>query len=93
VDAGQVGGEVDVEPAANHFVGRVRRQVRGGAARFGLVATALNRDVGGTGLEGRLHSSAYASGFDFATESSNRDWIVTGLVAASHVGGGRSSRS
>ncbi|MEX2049505.1 MAG: DUF5916 domain-containing protein [Gemmatimonadota bacterium] len=79
--------EVDVEPAANHLVGRVRRQIRGGATRFGMVATALNRDVGGTGLEGRLHSSAYAGGFDFASESSDRDWIVTGLLAGSYVSG------
>jgi len=87
VDASQVGGEVDVEPAANHFVGRLRRQVRGGATRFGLVATAHNRALSGNALEGRLHSAAYAGGFDFATESSDRTWIITGLLAGSHVEG------
>jgi hypothetical protein len=87
MDANQVSGEVDVEPTANHFVARLRRQARGGATRFGVVATALNRDVAGTGLEGRLHSAGYAGGLDFALEATDRDWIVTGLLAGSHVAG------
>jgi hypothetical protein len=87
VDASQVAGEVEVEPAANHFVGRLRRQIRGGATRFGVVATAHNRALSGSPLETRLHSAAYAGGFDFATESGDRDWIVTGLIAGSHVEG------
>ena len=87
MDASQVAGEVEVEPAANHFVGRLRRQIRGGATRFGVVATALNRGLSGSPLETRLHSAAYTGGFDFATESRDRDWIVTGLVAGSHVEG------
>ncbi|HSH76748.1 MAG TPA: DUF5916 domain-containing protein, partial [Longimicrobiales bacterium] len=98
VDADRVAGKVDVEPAANFLVGRARRQIRGGATRFGAVATALNRNVSGTALEGRLHSEAYSGGFDFAHESSDRVWLMTGLVAGSHVAGspgviGRTQRS
>jgi hypothetical protein len=88
VDSTGTPRELDVEPAANHLVARLRRQARGGATRFGMVATALHRDVAGTGMEGRLHSAAYAGGFDFATESEHRNWIVTGLAAASHLRGG-----
>ncbi|HET9949338.1 MAG TPA: DUF5916 domain-containing protein [Longimicrobiales bacterium] len=87
VDASQVSGEVEVEPTANHLVMRLRRQVRGGATRFGVVATAVNRDLEGSPLASRLHSSAYAGGFDFAHESLDRDWIFTGLIAGSRVSG------
>jgi hypothetical protein len=91
VDAGQVAGEVDIEPAANHLVARVRRQLRGGATRFGLVTTAHHRALSGNVLEGRLHSAAYSGGLDFATESANRVWLVTGLLAGSHVEGDRAA--
>ena len=76
-----------VEPAANYFVGRVRRQIRGGQTRFGLIASAVNRDAAGTPLGASLHTSAYAGGIDFAHESENRIWLFTGLISGSHVNG------
>lgn len=87
VDAAQLGGEVEVEPAANHLVGRVRRQIRGGRTRFGVMATAMNRDLGGSPLESRLHNSAYTGGVDFAYDSNDRVWLITGALAASRVSG------
>ncbi len=87
VDAAQAPGRIEVEPAANHFVGRLRRQVRGGATRFGVMATALNRGLTGSPLEDRLHSAGYTGGFDFAVETRDRSWIVTGLLAGSRVEG------
>src|SRR5690606_33027426 len=80
-------GEVEVEPAANHLVGRLRRQIRGGRTRFGAMATAQNRDLGGSALESRLHSSAYTAGIDFAHDSDSRTWLFTGAIAASRVSG------
>src|SRR6185503_9051896 len=87
VDAGQVSGRVEVEPAANHLVGRVRRQVRGGRTRFGAMGTALNRAVSGSPLESRLHSSAYVGGIDFGYDSNDRVWLFTGAVSGSRVAG------
>jgi len=86
-DAAQVPGKVTVEPLTNHFVGRVRRQIRGGATRFGMIGTAVNRDIQTTELSDRMHSSAYVGGFDFAHESTDRVWLFTGLVAGSRVNG------
>jgi hypothetical protein len=86
-DAAQLPGEATVEPLTNHFVGRVRRQIRGGATRFGMIGTAVNRDIPTTELADRMHSSAYVGGFDFAHESSDRVWLFTGLVAGSRVSG------
>ena len=87
LDANREAGELAVEPAANHFVARLRRQIRGGATRFGVIGTAVNRDVRGTTLASKLHSSAYSGGFDFAHETTDRMWMFSGLVAGSHVAG------
>ena len=86
-DAAGLGHERMVEPRANHFVGRVRRQIRGGLTRFGMLASAVNRDTAGTALAGRLHASAYSAGIDFAHEWGNRAWLFTSLLSGSYVGG------
>ena len=49
MDANQAVDDAVVEPAANHLMGRVRRQIRGGETRFGLYGTAVNRKLAGTG--------------------------------------------
>ncbi len=79
--------DILVEPAANNFIMRLRRQVEGGATRFGVIGTALNRDLSGTTLVDRLHSSAYSGGIDFAHESTNRMWLFSGALAGSYVRG------
>ncbi len=86
-DAAQLPSEVEVEPTANHLVGRLRRQIRGGRTRFGVMATAMNRDLGGSPLETRLHGSGYTAGLDFARDSDDRVWLLTGALAASRVAG------
>lgn len=87
VDGGQAGHELTVEPSANYFVGRVRRQIRGGETRFGTIVSAVNRDVSGTKLVDRLHTAAYSGGIDFAHETSDRIWLFSGLISGSHVRG------
>jgi len=87
VDAIGVDDRQMVEPAANYFVGRVRRQIRGGQTRFGMIASAVNRDATGTPMEASLHTSAYAGGIDFAHESADRIWLFTGLISGSRVSG------
>ena len=87
VDADQAAHEVTVEPTTNYFVGRVRRQIRGGQTRFGTVISAVNRDVEGTPLASQLHTSAYAGGLDFAHESEDRIWLFTSAISATHVRG------
>ncbi|MGE0158990.1 MAG: DUF5916 domain-containing protein [Gemmatimonadales bacterium] len=91
MDASQAGGRVEVEPATNHLVGRLRRQIRGGRTRFGVMATAQNRALSGSPLESRLHSSAYTAGVDFAHDSDSRRWLFTGAIAGSHVAGSQAA--
>lgn len=87
VDGSRSGHDLTVEPAANYFTGRLRRQIRGGRTRFGFIGTAVNRDASGSALEGRLHSSAYGGGIDFAHESADRVWLFTGALSGSYVQG------
>ena len=87
VDASQRVGEAVVEPRANYLAGRLRRQMRGGDSRFGLMATAVHRDLAGTELAGRLRSAAYAGGVDFGHEWSNRTYQVTGTFQLSRLEG------
>ncbi|MDX1568172.1 MAG: DUF5916 domain-containing protein, partial [Longimicrobiales bacterium] len=87
VDGAGDPGRVVVEPLSNYLVGRVRRQIRGGETRFGLIGSAVNRDVAGTGMEDALHSAAYSAGVDFAHEWSNRTYRVASTITGSYVEG------
>jgi len=87
IDAAQARDEVVVEPISNYLVGRVRRQINGGNTRFGAIGASVNRSLSGTGLDGRLHSSAYSGGFDFAHEWSNRAYRFSTAFTASYVEG------
>lgn len=80
-----------VEPMANYFVGRARREFRGGQSLFGGVLTAVNRDLDSPQLEGALHAAAYAGGVDFRHEFRNRSWALFGDAEVSHVRGSESA--
>jgi hypothetical protein len=87
MEADQTVEEAVVEPATNYLVGRIRRQIRGGETRFGLFGTAANRDLEGTGMDGRIHSAAYSGGADFAHEWSNRTYRISSMFTGSYVQG------
>ncbi len=87
VDATDVDATAVIEPTSNYLIGRARRQIRGGATRFGIIGTAVNRGVAGTGMEDELHSAAYSGGVDFAHEWSNRTYKIAGVFTTSYVQG------
>jgi hypothetical protein len=87
LDASQARGEAIVEPTSNYFVGRVRRQIGGGETRFGIIGSATNRGLSGTGMENRLHEAAYSSGLDFAHEWANRTYKISAIFTTSYVEG------
>ena len=87
VDANRAVDQAVVEPATNYLVGRVRRQISAGETRFGVIGTAVNRDLAGTGMGGSLHSAAYSGGADFGHEWSNRTYLITSIFTASLVQG------
>jgi hypothetical protein len=79
--------DMTVEPMANYFVGRARREFRGGQSLFGGIVTAVNRDLNSPPLEATLHEAAYAGGIDFRHEFRNRSWALFGDAELSHVRG------
>ena len=87
MEADQGVGEAVVEPATNYLAGRLRRQISGGETRFGVLGTAVNRALSGTGMGGRLHSAAYSGSADFAHEWSNRTYRISTMFSGSYVQG------
>ena len=77
----------EVEPLTNYLATRVRRDV-GQRAGFGMIATAVNRDLGDPELSTQLAGDAYVVGVDghlFMNKA--RDWVVTSGLSGSHVSG------
>ncbi len=77
---------VVVEPFSNYLVGRVARDFRAGQTVVGGIATATNRQLGGTDLDW-LHSAGYAAGADLHHRFLHREWTLNGKFAVSHVRG------
>jgi len=83
----------EVEPLTNYLAARVRRDV-GQRAGFGMLATAVNRDLGDPALAAQLASSAVVIGGDghlFLT--GKRDYVVTGSLSTSRVAGSTTAMS
>ena len=76
-----------VEPLANYFVGRARREWRGGQTYFGSILTSVHRDLTSDPQRNAMHRAAYAGGADFRSEFANRGWVVNGDVELSRVEG------
>jgi len=80
-------GRTEVEPFSNYLATRVRRDV-GQRAGFGMLATAVNRDLQDPALNAQLPGSAFVIGGDghlFLTNT--RDYVVTGSLSTSRVAG------
>ncbi|HET6778103.1 MAG TPA: DUF5916 domain-containing protein [Gemmatimonadales bacterium] len=87
VDESGIGVRTPVEPLTNYFVGRVRRDLRGGNSTVGMIATAVNRNQDSPELRSLLRSSAYSFGADFTNSWSDRVWSLDGSVGFSSVRG------
>jgi hypothetical protein len=86
-----VDDEMTIEPLANYFVGRARREVRGGETFVGGVFTSTLRKLDEPALKNALHSAAYATGIDFRHEWGKRTWVVFGDGEVSRVEGSTSA--
>jgi hypothetical protein len=76
-----------VEPRANYFIGRVKRDLRQGNSTVGFGLTATNRDLSEQELKPLFRSAAYVGGFDWNHAWSNRTWAFDGSVAVSRNDG------
>ena len=85
---GETRDRQEVEPLTNYFVLRAYRdRTRAG---YGVLLTAVNRDLGDPLLASQLPRSAYVGGLDgYLFLDGRKDWVVSGRVASSQVAGDR----
>ncbi len=76
-----------VEPAANYFAGRIRRELREGNTSIGALVTAVNRSLGDSTLASMLRSSGYVGGVDLKHYWDNRRWALDASWASSLIHG------
>jgi uncharacterized protein DUF5916/cellulose/xylan binding protein with CBM9 domain len=76
----------EVEPPANYFVGRVRRDLDAGNTSFGLLATAMDRWPDSPALD-VLPAGAYAGGLDFFRRWGDKTYSLAGSLGGSYVAG------
>jgi len=76
----------EVEPLTNYAIGRVKRDLRGGASTVGAMVTAVNRSLRGNDLL-FLRGAAYAGGVDFSHRFKANQYSVSGSLAGSYVQG------
>jgi hypothetical protein len=83
------GGEAEavVEPMTNYLVARARRDLRAGRSSVGAMLTAVSRELSDERTREVLRSGGYAGGLDFRHETDDRDWVVRGSAALSHIRG------
>jgi hypothetical protein len=77
----------EVEPATNYFVGRVKRNLRGGNTTVGAIATSVVRWFDSDALERRLPRHAEAAGVDWEMWWRNRTYHLLGNFAVSNASG------
>ncbi|AHG92520.1 putative membrane associated hydrolase (plasmid) [Gemmatirosa kalamazoonensis] len=81
-----------VEPLANYFVGRVKKDLRRGATTIGVIATSTARRLeGDTVVVDRLHTHAEAVGLDWNHTWHQRAYGWRGGVVVSNVAGSAAS--
>jgi hypothetical protein len=87
LDASGTPVEAPVEPLTNYFVGRLRKDLRGGNSTVGVIATAVNRDQKSAELMSLLRGSAYLVGADFTNSWADRAWSLDGSIGVSTLRG------
>ncbi|HEV7836956.1 MAG TPA: DUF5916 domain-containing protein [Gemmatimonadaceae bacterium] len=89
IDAASIESTTAVEPLTNYFVGRIRRDFRGGTTIFNLGGTAVNRDLSDSVFKNLLRSNAEVGSADFEHRWHDRQWTLTGALSKSRIGGSR----
>jgi len=77
----------EVEPLTNYFVGRARRDFRGGATSLGTMVTSTVRRLDDSLLVSTLRNRATAVGFDMDHSWHRHDYSLLAQFALSDVGG------
>ena len=79
--------ELTVAALTNYAVARLKRDLRDGETSIGLSATAVDRKLGGTGLEATLHDQAYTGGVQLQHRWADNAWTANVNLMGSWVHG------
>ncbi len=86
-----IGGTTDetreIEPLTNYFIGRLRKDFRGGATRIGSITTMVNRHLTNPDEVERLRSNAQVVGLDLDHHWASRAYGLNIQTALTHIGG------
>ncbi|MBV9109013.1 MAG: hypothetical protein JO306_06380, partial [Gemmatimonadetes bacterium] len=85
-----VSGSVPVEPLANYFVGRVRKEMNQGRTVASALVTATNRSLSDSVFLPVFRSQAYVVGVDGLQSWHGRAWTLSGYFAQSLIYGSES---
>lgn len=88
--SGLTGTDV-VEPLTNYLLARARQELNSGNTQFGVIATAVNRDLEDDALSAMLRRTAHVAGVDVNHSFLNRTYSLDGSFAASRVSGSQSA--
>ena len=77
----------EIEPLANYFIGRLRKDFRGGATRLGTIGTLVNRDLTNPDEIQRLRARAGALELDLDHHWSDRTYSLAIQTALTNIGG------
>lgn len=78
---------LQVEPAAQYAVARLKKDVLDGRGYLGGFTSLASRSLEGSYLRDQLPGSALLAGADFEARSRSRDWVVSGTLSMSSVRG------
>lgn len=81
----------EIEPLTNYFIGRMRKDMRGGATRVGAIGTAVNRSLSNLDQVQRLRSNAQLFGVDVDHRWAKRAYSFNIQTALTHIGGDSSA--
>ena len=79
--------KAEAEPFTNYFVGRARKEFKGGAHSFGGIATSVDRFTDDSLAQARIPGHARSAGIDWFTSWKNREYSFVGQYAVSDVRG------
>jgi hypothetical protein len=82
-----VRAEPVVAALTNYAIARVKRDLGEGKTSIGVLATAVNRELDGTGLEATLHDQAYTGGTQLQHRWADNAWTANVSLLGSWVHG------
>ena len=86
-DGSRVASELEVEPRTNYFVGRLKRDLRGGSTTVGGFVSSVLRSFDNAALAQRLDKHAEEFGVDWFHAWKQREYSFMGNYAVSNLGG------